>query len=346
MRRKNRPVLFGSLILALSMGILACGCKKKSETTPAKTAKVSPSAQEAPSKAKPQSLHLAFVTNNASNFWAIARRGVEKAEKELGVKTEFRIPANGTATEQQQIVEDLIAKGCKGMAISPVDPTNQTFMLNQAAEAMVVICHDSDAPESNRRCYIGTNNYVAGKEAGKLIREVLPQGGKIMLFVGTLDAQNARDRRKGILDELDGSDIVVVDTRTDLTDRARAKSNVEETLIKHADIGCLVGLWSYNGPAIAEAVQDANMAGKVHVVCFDEDDSTLQAIQDEVIYGTVVQKPFEFGYQSIHVLVNLLSGDDSIVPEDGIIDTGVTLVKKDNVEAFWAQLKEMIGNKG
>jgi ribose transport system substrate-binding protein len=78
-------------------------------------------------------------------------------------------------------------------------------MINRACAGMNVICHDSDAPKSKRLCYVGTNNYKAGREAGKQIKAVLPNGGKIMLFVGRLDAQNAADRRKGIIDELKGA---------------------------------------------------------------------------------------------------------------------------------------------
>lgn len=284
---------------------------------------------------------LAFVTNNPTNFWHIARKGVLKAEKEFKIKADFRIPAKGTAGEQQQIVEELITLGVDGMAISPVDPVNQTPLINKAAEVMHVICHDSDAPDSKRLCYVGTLNYKAGLEAGKLVKEVIPDGGSIMLFVGTLDAQNSRDRRQGILDELEGSNVRVIDTRTDITDRARAKANVEETLIKYPDIACMVGLWNYNGPTIAGVLKETNNAGRVKVVCFDEEEVTLQSIKDGVIYATVVQKPYEFGYQSMRILAALARGDESVLPKDGIYDTGLTVVKKENVDAFWSELKEL-----
>src|SRR3989442_951219 len=68
---------------------------------------------------------IAFVTNNASDFWMIARRGTEKADAELeNAEVEFRIPSDGTAAEQRRIVDDLITKGVAGFAISPVDPAN------------------------------------------------------------------------------------------------------------------------------------------------------------------------------------------------------------------------------
>jgi ABC-type multidrug transport system ATPase subunit len=133
---------------------------------------------------------LAFVTNNASDFWTIARRGCEKADAELPeVTVEFRIPSDGTAAEQKRIIDDLLAKGIDGIAISPVDPLNQTQLINDVSRQALVFTQDSDAPNSNRSCYVGTDNVAAGRQAAALIKEALPQGGKIMLFVGKLDAR-------------------------------------------------------------------------------------------------------------------------------------------------------------
>jgi ribose transport system substrate-binding protein len=138
-------------------------------------------------------LRVAFVTNNASDFWTIAREGVEKADAELeDVSADFRITSDGTAADQKRIVDDLLAGGIQGIAISPVDPLNQTALLNDAAQKALVFTQDSDAPDSNRACYVGTDNVAAGRQAGELIKEVLPAGGKILLFVGKVDAQNAR----------------------------------------------------------------------------------------------------------------------------------------------------------
>ena len=121
---------------------------------------------------------VAFVTNNAADFWTIARRGCEKADQELDdVDVEFKIPGEGTAAEQKRIVDDLLAKGIDGIAISPVDPVNQTQMLNDLAKQVLVLTQDSDAPQSNRACYLGTDNHAAGKQAGGLIKAALPNGG-------------------------------------------------------------------------------------------------------------------------------------------------------------------------
>jgi ribose transport system substrate-binding protein len=287
---------------------------------------------------------LAFVTNNASDFWTIARKGVEQADTQLAnVDVEFRIPADGTAAEQKRIVDDLLAKGIAGMAISPVDPDNQTQLINDAAKQALVVTQDSDAPQSARAFYIGTDNHAAGQQAGELIKEALPQGGKIMLFVGKIDARNAQERYQGIKDALQGSNIEIIDVRTDDTDRVRAKSNASDTLVKYSDVAALVGLWSYNGPAILNAVKDAGKVGQVEIVCFDEEDETLAGVKSGAINATVVQQPYEFGYQSVQLMTKVLGGDQSVIPPSKQIFVPTLIIKKDTVEAFIAKTNKLRG---
>jgi ribose transport system substrate-binding protein len=287
---------------------------------------------------------LAFVTNNASDFWTIARKGTEKAAKEMpNVTVEFRIPGNGTAAEQKGIIDDLLAKGINGIAISPKDPDNQTQLINDTAKQALVITQDSDAPKSDRACYIGTDNVAAGRQAGEMIKEVLPQGGKIMLFVGSADARNARERLQGIKEILQGTKVEIIDVRTDEADRVRAKSNAADTLVKYPEVACLVGLWSYNGPAILNAVKDAGKTGQVKIVSFDEEDETLAGIKSGAIYATVVQQPFEFGYQSVKMMAQILGGDKSGIPASKQVIVPTLIIKKDGVEAFQTKINQLRG---
>lgn len=292
----------------------------------------------------PSTFKVAFVTNNASDFWTLARRGCEKADAELAnVEVEFKIPSDGTAAEQRRIIDDLLAKGVSGIAISPVDPANQTQMINDVAKQVKVITQDSDAPDSDRACYVGTDNVAAGRQAGELIKEVLPQGGKIMLFVGKLDARNAQERLKGIREVIEGSNIEVIDVRTDDTDRVRAKANVADTLVKYPDVACLVGLWSYNGPAILNALKDAGKVGQIKVVSFDEEDETLTGVKEGAIYATVVQQPYEFGYQSVQLLAKVLGGDNSAIPANKQKIVPTLVIKQDGVDEFKDKINRLRG---
>jgi ribose transport system substrate-binding protein len=285
---------------------------------------------------------FAFIVNGASDFWTLARRGCEKADAELGnVLTDFRIPPEATAAEQKRIIDDMLSKGVDGIAISPVDPKNQVGMLNEVAKQTLVVTQDSDAPESDRAVYVGTDNIAAGRQAGALIKEALPHGGKIMVFVGKLDAQNAQERLQGIKETIEGSNINIVDVRTDDIDRVRAKSNVADALVKYPDLAALVGLWSYNGPAILNAVRDAGKIGKVKIIAFDEEEETLVGVGDGSIYGTVVQQPYEFGYRAIQLMAQIVGGDRSAIPSNKQIIVPTLIIKRDNVTEFKKRVDEL-----
>ena len=100
---------------------------------------------------------FAFVSNGVASFWTIAGVGVYKAGADLGVNTEVLMPAEGIP-DQKRMIEDLATKGIDGIAVSPIDPANQTELLNQAADKTTLITHDSDAPNSKRQVYIGMSN--------------------------------------------------------------------------------------------------------------------------------------------------------------------------------------------
>ena len=343
-RRTALTGLSAVFVTAASLTLAGCPASNTASTDSGSTATTPASPGASVGADSGKKLHLAFVTNNSSDYWTIARKGTEKAAKELpNVTVDFQLPSEGTAADQKRVVDDLLTKGVDGMAISPVDPANQTDLLNSVASKALLITQDSDAPKSNRTCYIGTDNVAAGKQAGELIKAALPQGGKIMLFVGKKDAQNASERIQGIQEALKGSKVEILDTLTDDTDRVKAKSNVANTLVQHPDIAGLVGIWSYNGPAIVNAVTEAKKVGKVQIICFDEEDETLAGVKSGAIFATVVQQPFEFGYESIKRMAAYLGGDKSVFPasKQNIIPTKA--IKKADVEEFSKKLNEMRG---
>ena len=282
-----------------------------------------------------QKTSLAFVTNNPSDYWTLCRKGTEAAAKELGnVTVRFVMPADGTAGTQQQVVSDLLNEGVKGIAISPVDPANETGFLNGVAARATLITSDSDAPESSRLCYVGSDNRAAGLQAGRLLRNALPQGGQIMLFVGRRDARNAADREAGIREALRGSRIRILAVREDDADHARAQSNAADALIRYPHIAALVGLWSYNGPAIASAVEKAGKTRRVKIVCFGDENDTLADVRSGAIYATVVQQPYEFGYQSTRLLAALAAGDRRSLPCSGRLIVPTLAISKANLAEY------------
>lgn len=345
------------MMLGVAALAVSAGCGKK-EAGPEGAAAQPGEAGAAGGK----KLTLAYVTNGIDPFWTIAAAGVKAAAADLNVNAETHMPPKGLP-DQQRMMESLLVRGVDGIAISPIDAANQVEMINQAAEQTIIITQDSDAPASKRLCFIGMDNYKAGRDAGKLVKEALPDGGSIMIFVGRLEQLNAQQRRQGVIDELldrpvppsdqvafDPPDAKFVDgkykivgTRTDNFDYAKAKSNAEDALVSNPDLSAMVGLFAYNVPNCLEAIKAANVAGKVKVVSFDEADETLQGIKDGHVHGTVSQQPYKYGYESIRILKSLAEGDKSVLPANGFIEVPSVLVRADNVDAFWTELKRLRG---
>jgi ribose transport system substrate-binding protein len=286
---------------------------------------------------------LVLLTNASADFWTIARRGIEKANKELPqYKMEMVVPSDFSAAGQRAVLDTLVARGVAGISISVVDAAHSVEELNQVVGKTALFTTDSDAPDSKRLAYIGTDNVAAGVQAGEEIKKALPNGGKIMLFVGSLDSANARERVEGIRKAIAGTKIEIIDVRTDETDQAKARRNVEDTLTKYPNIDLLCGLYSYNTPQIYNAVKESGKAGKVKIVGFDEDQITLKGIADGTIISTIVQQPFEFGYQSMINLDKVLRGDKSFIPADGRIIVPTKVIDKSSVATFQANMKKLL----
>lgn len=316
-----------NIIFVIIASLILAGCGAKPDSTKAN-----------------KRLRIAVVTNNSSDWWAIARAGGETAAKELGdVDFDFRMLPEGTAAAQKALVDDLLVRGVDGLMVSPIDVENQKQMLDEAATKTLLFTLGADAPLSKRAAYVGSDDVAAGKMAGETLRKALPNGGKIMVFVGRRDAQNAIDRLDGLKQGIAGGGIEIIDVRTDDADSAKAKSNAADTLVKYPEIDGLVGLWSYNTPAILNALRDAGKIGKIAVVGFDEDDQTLAGVRDGSVFATVVQQPFGFTKDAVTRMTLALRGDKSQIPADGKAIFPTRVVDRSNVTNFAEELMRMRG---
>jgi ribose transport system substrate-binding protein len=295
-----------------------------------------------------QKVTIQIVTNGLSPFWDPMAVGMRRAAEKYGCDADWQGPSTAQIPEQRQLIEAAIARKVDGLAVSAIEAAAVTPVLDQAAgKGILVITFDSDAPKSKRLVYIGTNNYNAGKAAGEAAVKLLPQGGKVVGFVGNRSAENARQREEGFRDAVKGHGIDLVDIREDNKDVGRARKNVEDAIQAFKDAKAFLGLYSYNGPAIADAVSAAGIRDRVKVITFDAEPKTIQALQEGKVDVTVVQKPYEFGYRAVELLYKMKTmGVEAAraaekVPADGLIDTGVELVTPANVAGFKKKLDDL-----
>lgn len=287
-------------------------------------------------------IKIAVITNNPADFWTIAEKGAQDAATKHDVELIFRKPEKGEAGIQLNILNEMMAKKVNGIAVSVINPEEQTPDLKRISGETNLITMDNDAKESGRLCYIGTDNYEAGKAVGRLVKEVMPQGGTIAIFVGQITPINARLRFQGVVDELAGQEhakgpvygkytLYRNEAITDDVDEAKAQEKAKDAIEKLGDEKniCMIGLWAYNAPAILEAAKSKNALDRVKIVSFDEYPATLTAIEAGEIYGTVVQDPYNFGYKSVELLAEIAkSGDKSKATKNPVMNIDYRVVVK------------------
>jgi ribose transport system substrate-binding protein len=346
----NRKLI--SIVALAALGLALTAAAPQADLIAAQKARIA-DFKKAP-KSKP---HLAFVSNGVADFWTIAKAGAMAAGKELGCQVTVEFPGGGLG-DQKRMLEDLVTRGIDGVSVSPIDPTNQAEVLALIAEKSLLITNDSDAPKAPRLCYIGMDNYDAGLMCGKLAREGCASG-EVAIFIGRLEQDNAKRRRQGFIDGLLGrtadatrydepgkviseAGYTIVGTWTDSFDRAKAKANIEDVMIKHPKLALMTGLFEYNSTLAVEVLKQTGKLGTVKLAAFDEGAEVITAIKDGTVLGTVVQDPYGYGFESIKLLHALNQGDMSTIPANGIISIAAKVIRKDNAEAFWKDLKAKI----
>ena len=270
-------------------------------------------------------IKIGVVTNCTADFWSICEAGANKAAQENNVELQFRQPDKAfDASVQMPIVEAWAKQGVAGIAVSVIDPQGQTEDLTRIAKKVPLITMDNDADQTGRLCYIGIDNYEAGKAAGRLVKQSIPNGGTVAIFIGSTKSANGKSRTQGVIDALaDEKDAKGTDAahpaKPDLKGKqfgkyflvdgaavedgaptnAPAKASAVYGRVKGLPDVCMVGLYAYNPPAILEAM---GADRSIKVIGFDEDWNTLKGIAEGRIVGTVVQDPFAYGYESVKAL--------------------------------------------
>ncbi|MDR5709017.1 MAG: sugar-binding protein [Armatimonadota bacterium] len=293
-------------------------------------------------------IRVVVIGKSVHPYWANVERGVKAAAQKLGVQAVFFVPQKEDVAAQISTMETYIAQKVSGIAIAPSDPKALAPTIKKGREAGIpVITLDTDAPESVRIAYIGTDNLAAGRIAGREMRRLLPQGGKVAIGTGSLTALNSLQRIEGFKQAIQGTRIRIVATNNDKEDAATAVSLAAATLRAHPDLAGAYGVYAYNGPAWARAAKEARMAGRLRIVAFDATDEHIALLKEGAIHVLVAQREYFQGYRSVELLTLMArEGVDRAlqryrVPANRIVDTGVDVVTRATLAAYAKKLDEL-----
>jgi len=295
-------------------------------------------------------VNIAMVVNVAADYWKAGQVGFQKGCSDLGLpaaRCTYFAPPNGKLTEQNSEMETLRSQGITGYSISAIDPASaKGTIATDMGKGIFVLPIDSPLPDTAAKgLYLGTPNYDAGMAAGTAMKTLLNGTGKVAILVGSLTAANATQRIQGFEDAIKGTSITVAQKVNDNLSASTATSDAETILANNPDVNGLYGVYSYDGPALAQAVQSAGKTSSVSIVSDDSDAQTLSFINSGVIGGTVVQMPYQQGYTGAYILtaekvLGAAATAALIKPylsSDGFtLSSGVGLVTKSDISQYQA----------
>jgi len=297
---------------------------------------------------------LVLVTAGPDAFHQQVVVGAKKAAEALNADLHVEVP-DGTGAGQTATLVTCSTEDIDGLAVSPLAPDDQTSLLSRLASQIKVVTYDNDLPNSLRHAYVGANNVMGGRLAADLVKKALPDGGKIAIFIGDNERQNARIRLQALINALGNvressadepeqdpaqaaevGKYSVVGTFFDASDSEKALANAEQVLKDHPDLEGMVALYGYNGPACLKALTGAGKLKDIPVIAFDEHDATLAGIEEGSVVGTVVQDPYLMGYKAIEELCRLCRNDVVALPLPGMgsFTLACVVVDKDNLSQF------------
>jgi ribose transport system substrate-binding protein len=288
-------------------------------------------------------------------YWQSAEAGFRQSAEQLKVGYAFAGPDTYDPGAEREAFEGAVAKKPAGILISVADPNLFKDDIGRAiASGIPVVTIDSDAPDSKRLLFIGTNNYQAGVAGGKRLIQELKGKGNVAVF--TMPSQaNLNERLRGYKDALQLYPQIKIAGVVDIKGDPRiAFDNTTQILAndKKEHIDAFVCLEALSGKEIATVLDSNGIKGRV-VIAMDADPDTLDWIKKGVVAATISQKPYTMAFVGLKMLDDLhheqikaLDSDwarDSFAPVPAFVDTGSAVVDKSNVDAFITATKSLSG---
>ena len=273
---------------------------------------------------------MIFLINTPDPYWEANRQGLVEGAKtydleSAGLKIEQESGGGSTEKQVDKLRQYATQDDIVAVAISPWDFDSLAIadeLRKLQKKGVKVITVDNDMnPEKygdSRSFYIGTDNLVGGRALGTGLKAVLEgkgvKSGQYAQFVGNTESDNARKRMDGVKEAI-GDAYEEVTREPDGGEAKDCAVNVANVLQNYNDIVCLVGIWAYNAPAIADVVKKNKLEDKIVVGCFDAGELSIAAMADKRIDVMVVQNPFDMGVQTVRLLKAMVENDEAEVKE-------------------------------
>ncbi len=288
-----------------------------------------------------------FVAANINlPYWQEAQAGFIDAARTMGVKAEFTGPTSYSPEEELDAFRQAMASHPSGILVSPARADTLKPAIDEAiAEGIPVICADSDAPDSKRILFIGTDNYQAGLESGRQMAELLHGQGNVVVI--TIPGQfNLDERVRGVHDAFaKHPGLKITQTLDDKGDPRSANDQISTLLAKNEKIDGILCVEASGGPGAGEVMHRLGLKGKIVIVAMDKSPETMEFISEGVIAAAIAQKPYTMAFYGLRFLDDLHHNvvhefkdwrTAPVSPLPARVDTGTAVVNSGNLAAYQA----------
>lgn len=257
-----------------------------------------------------QERHIVLIEQEQGHpYWQLVEQGAIKAAEEAHIAIECIGPVRNNMEEQLKLLEKAIASRVDGIIVQGLNQAKFNPVINKAVERGIpVVTVDTDAPDSKRMAFVGTDNLEAGRKLGQLVVKATGGTGKIGVIIGSESAENQLQRLEGIQSVIRGHpELAVVEVRASNISMMEAIQQAAEMLQSHPEITVMVGTSATDALGILQSARSLKRQD-IQIIGFDDLPDTIQAIRSGEIMATVVQQPYRMGELSVQLLESHFNG--------------------------------------
>ena len=277
---------------------------------------------------------IAVIPKGVSHFfWQSVHAGAQAAAKETNVEIVWKGPAQETDyTGQINMVEDAINRRVDGIVLAPSHRDSLVPVVERAQNnGIPVTIFDSGIGTERYVSYVATDNLQGGSIAAERLAEKLGGKGRIAILGVKAGSVSTDEREEGFQETIKTKypDIQIVAFQYGDADRSKSLDRAADILTAHPDLNGFFASNESSTVGVVQAIKQKGLAGKVVLVGFDSSPNLIDDLRAGAIDSLVLQNPYKMGYEAVKTMVARLNGETP----PRIVDTGVVLLTKDNLDS-------------
>lgn len=283
--------------------------------------------------------YFALITEEMDHeYWHLVEEGVKEAEKKYDVHVEYIGTRRSNHDEQVELMDMAIAGKVDGIIVQAVRDEMFTPVINKAVEKEIpVVTIDTDAPDSMRSTYVGTDNYQAGEIAGRAMIQDTGGNAIVGIITNSLTSTHQQLRVQGFMDvieEEEGMEVVAVEASNNT--RIEAERKADLILSEYENVNAFYGTSALDGIGISASVEASNRREEIYILAFDTLNETLALLEQGKVDGIISQQPYQMGFQSVELMLNVLHGE----PVEEMNNTYTDVIRQVDVEHYYRRSGE------